>query len=90
MLKQREGTNQYDLYLKEIKSVKSIVDKYVVPKYKFLWGIELSVTSKNSIITFIGSGFSLVVAFVVQSLSTEATSQFTDATGIDIADAAEE
>jgi hypothetical protein len=65
MLKQQHGSNKYDEFLAEIKSVKSIVERYVVPKYKFLWGLELSVTSKNSIITFLGSGFSLLIAYAV-------------------------
>ena len=65
MLRQQHGSNKYDAFLAEIKSVKSIVERYVVPKYKFLWGLELSVTTKNSIITFLGTGFTLLSGYAV-------------------------
>ena len=68
MLRQQHGSNKYDEFLAEIKSVKSIVERYVVPKNKFLWGLELSVTSKNSIITFLGTGFTLLSGYAVQSI----------------------
>ena len=84
MLRQQHGSNKYDAFLAEIKSVKSIVERYVVPKYKFLWGLELSVTTKNSIITFLGTGFTLLTGYAVQSIKTESLNQVSEATGIDV------
>ena len=46
-------------------------------------GIEISTTTKNSIITAIGTGFSAIAAYVIAIIQDEATSSFEKKTGVD-------
>jgi hypothetical protein len=51
-----ENTN-YKPYLNQIDTIRKLVESYQLPKFKFLWGIDITMASKNTVITFITSGF---------------------------------
>ena len=78
-----DNTEGYEAFLKELESLKTMVERYNVPKFKFL-GIEISTRTKNSIITAIGSGFSAIALYCVSILQDEATSKYQGNKGVDI------
>jgi hypothetical protein len=57
--KQREsGGREYDEFFAEIDKTLAHVKAYQVPKFKFLWGIEITPVTRTTVVTFITGSFS--------------------------------
>ncbi len=66
----------YASFREELKSTIELVDRFKIPKYKFLWTIEISPTIKNTIILFLTSsltGFGISVLLSVKETGIEMT-----------------
>jgi len=65
-------------FREELASIIALVEKYQIPKYKFLWGIEISPTVKNTIVGSISTSLLALTLSVVNNIKSAAVDAVTE------------
>jgi hypothetical protein len=57
--------------LKELDNTIKVLKSYELPKYQFLWGIDINMTTKNTVVTFIGTTFTALLTKLMNVLKSK-------------------
>jgi hypothetical protein len=60
-LQELKKTKRYEGFIAQIDDTIKLVQNHVLPKFKFLWGIEITSATRTALLTLIGGAFGSIV-----------------------------